>query len=124
MERGFEKDLAPLCRREGVSVIPYYGLASGFLTGKYRNGASSDSPRAEKAQSYLDERGERVLQALDEVADANGVPVASVAIMWLLAKPHVEAPIASARTPEQLSDILPSVQLDPEQVAKLDEASA
>src|SRR3954452_24887012 len=121
---GYERDYAPIVERHGLSVAPYYALASGFLTGKYRNGGSSDSPRAETAKRYLDERGERVLQALDEVAGENGVPGGSVAIVWLLAKPHVEAPIASARTPEQLGDILPSIELEPEQVARLDEASA
>src|SRR4051794_40324139 len=121
---GYERDYAPIAAEHDLAVAPYYALASGFLTGKYRNGASSDSPRAEKARSYLDARGERVLAALDEVAAENGVPVASVAIMWLLAKPQIAAPIASARVPEQLNDILPSIQLDHEQVAKLDEASA
>src|SRR3954471_9005712 len=117
---GYERDYAPIVERYGLSVAPYYALASGFLTGKYRPGASNgDSPRAEKAMSYMDERGERVLRALDEVAGENGVPVASVAIMWLLSKPHVAAPIASARKVEQLDDILPSIQLDPEQVARL-----
>jgi aryl-alcohol dehydrogenase-like predicted oxidoreductase len=122
---GYERDYAPIVERYGLSVAPYYALASGFLTGKYRpGGADGDSPRAEKAMSYMDERGRRVLDALDAVAGENGVPVASVAIMWLLAKPHVAAPIASARTVDQLGEILPSTRLDPEQVAELDAASA
>jgi aryl-alcohol dehydrogenase-like predicted oxidoreductase len=121
---GYERDYAPIVAEHELAVAPYYALASGFLTGKYRDGATSDSPRAERAMSYLDARGERVLAALDEVAGENGVPIASVAIMWLLAKPHVAAPIASARTPEQLGEILPSIGLTDEQVAKLDEASA
>jgi aryl-alcohol dehydrogenase-like predicted oxidoreductase len=103
---GYEAEFAPVVERFDLKVAPYYALASGFLTGKYRGGSNGDSPRAEKASSYLDARGERVLAALDEVAAAHGVPVAAVAIAWLLAKPGVESPIASARTPEQLADVL------------------
>ena len=121
---GYEREFAPVVADHGLAVAPYYALASGFLTGKYRNGARPDTPRAERASGYLDERGRRVLAALDEVAGARDVPVASVAIMWLLAKPGVEAPIASARTPEQLAEILPTAPLDPHEVAMLDEASA
>ena len=122
---GYERDYAPIVAEHGLAVAPYYSLASGFLTGKYRpGGEAGDSPRAEKAMSYLDARGERVLKALEEVADENGVPMASAAIMWLWSKPGVVSPIASARTIEQLGDILPSMQLSDEQVAKLDEASA
>src|SRR3954466_16394625 len=90
---GYEAEFPPVVARFGLKVAPYYALASGFLTGKYRNGAAGDSPRAATASSYLDERGRRVLEALDEVAEAHGVPVAAVAIAWLLAKPDVVAPI-------------------------------
>src|SRR4051794_19003642 len=121
---GYERDYAPIVERHGLKVAPYYALASGFLTGKYRNGAAGDSPRAARASSYLDDRGRRVLAALEAVASKNGVSMASVAIMWLLAKPGIEAPIASARTVEQLVDILPTTALDAAQVARLDEASA
>jgi len=85
-----------------------------------------DSPRADKASSYLDERGRAVLDALDEVAASHGVPVGAVAIAWLLAKPGVDAPIASARSVEQLSEILPGVGLvlTADELVLLDEVSA
>jgi aryl-alcohol dehydrogenase (NADP+) len=123
---GYESEFAPVVERFGLKVAPYYALASGFLTGKYRNGTAGDSPRAETAASYLDARGRRVLDALDEVAAAHEVSVAAVAIAWLLAKPGVEAPIASARDAGQLAQVLPgvSLQLTAEQLSRLDEASA
>ena len=115
-----------MVERYGLAVAPYYALASGFLTGKYRGDANGDSPRAERASGYLDERGRKVLDALDEIAAEHGVAVAAVAIAWLLAKPGVKSPIASARTPEQLADVLPGVtlQLTDDQITRLDEASA
>ena len=124
---GYEQEFAPLVSRFGLDVAPYYALASGFLTGKYRERSTNgDSPRAAKASSYLDARGEAVLAALDEVAAAHEVPVAAVAIAWLLAKPGVTAPIASARTVEQLQAVLPGVSLvlSEDQLTRLDEASA
>ena len=123
---GYERDYAPIVREHGLDVAPYYSLASGFLTGKYRRGSSNgDSPRAERASGYLDDRGEKVLAALDQVAEAHSVPVASIAIAWLLAKPGITSPIASARTPEQLADVLPGVRiaLTEDEIARLDEAS-
>ena len=123
---GSESEFAPVVERFGLKVAPYYALASGFLTGKYRNGNAGDSPRAEQASSYLDARGRRVLDALDEVAAAHDVSVAAVAIAWLLAKPGVEAPIASARDTDQLAQVLPGVglELTADQITRLDEASA
>lgn len=109
----FERDLAPVLVRTGVVCVPYYGLAKGFLTGKYRPGSPEvDSPRAAGAREYLDERGLRVLAALDEVAGAHGVSVASVALAWLAAQPTVAAPIASVRTPAQLAELLPALSLE------------
>ncbi|HEV7897944.1 MAG TPA: aldo/keto reductase [Planosporangium sp.] len=103
----YEGDLADLAAREELSVVPYYALASGFLTGKYRDGATAgDSPRAGGAVAHLDERGRRVLAALDEVAAAHSTAVATVALAWLAAQPTVVAPLASARTVEQLPDLL------------------
>jgi aryl-alcohol dehydrogenase-like predicted oxidoreductase len=108
----FETTLAPVLAAEGLSCLPYYGLAKGFLTGKYRpDSPEVDSPRAAAAREYLDYRGLAVLAALDEVADAHGVPVAAVALAWLAAQPTVAAPIASARTPAQLADLLPVLDL-------------
>ena len=103
MERAeFEALLLPVLTEHGLSCVPYYGLAKGFLTGKYRPGSVVDSPRAAGATSYLDERGLTVLAALDEVAAAHGVPVAAVALAWLAAQPTVVAPLASARSVDQL----------------------
>jgi aryl-alcohol dehydrogenase-like predicted oxidoreductase len=123
---GYEAEFAPVVSRFGLDVAPYYALASGFLTGKYRAGTAPDSPRAGSASKYLDARGEAVLAAMDDVAAAHEVPVASVAIAWLLAKPGVTSPIASARTPEQLAAVLPGVSLTltADQLTRLDEASA
>ena len=124
---GYEREFAPVVARYGLEVAPYYALASGFLTGKYRRRRRRRLPaRRAAASKYLDERGRRVLAALDEVAAAHGVPVAAVAIAWLLAKPGVSAPIASARTPQQLADVLPGVtlQLTDDEISRLDEASA
>ncbi|AEA27496.1 aldo/keto reductase [Pseudonocardia benzenivorans] len=112
MERAdFEASLAPLLQAENISCLPYYALAKGFLTGKYRDGADVDSVRAEGAMAYLDDRGRRVLTVLDEIAAGHGVPVASVALGWLAAQPTVAAPIASARTTAQLAELLPMLDL-------------
>ena len=111
VERDFERTLLPVADAWDLAVVPYYGLAKGFLTGKYR-GKKVDSKRAEGAGAYLDERGKAVLEALDEVAGAHGVPVAAVALAWLLAHPRVKAPIASARTVEQLEQLLPAAGLE------------
>lgn len=122
VERGYERDLAPLVDREGLATLPYFALAKGFLTGKYRSkDETGDSPRAARAVSYLDGGGERVLAALDEVAAAHGVSVATVALAWLRVQPTVAAPIASARTPEQLTDLIASVSLSltPDEEASL-----
>ncbi|MGI5228571.1 aldo/keto reductase [Actinoallomurus sp. CA-142502] len=113
MERGFEEDLADLCARENLGVLPYFGLARGFLTGKYRpGGPEGDSPRAERAREYLNERrGVAVLGALDEIAAAHDTSLGAVALAWLLAQPTVVAPIASARNTEQLAGLLPIADL-------------
>lgn len=107
----FETSLAPLLAAEGLACVPYYGLAKGFLTGKYRPGAEVASARAEGASAYLDDRGLAVLAVLDEIAAGHGAPVAAVALAWLAAQPTVVAPIASARTVEQLADLLPALEL-------------
>jgi aryl-alcohol dehydrogenase-like predicted oxidoreductase len=109
----FETALQPVLESEGLACVPYYGLAKGFLTGKYReDGSEVDSPRAEGARTYLDDRGRAVLAALDEIAAGHEVPVAAVALAWLAAQPTVAAPIASARNTEQLADLLPVLDLE------------
>jgi len=122
---GYERDYAPIVARYGLKVAPYYALAAGFLTGKYRNQSAAGVPREGMVSKYLDDpRGERVLDALDEIALTRGVSVAAVAIDWLRAKPGIVSPIASARNTEQLAAILPTFTLDASEIAKLDEASA
>jgi aryl-alcohol dehydrogenase-like predicted oxidoreductase len=123
----FEGDLADLCAREDIGVMPYFGLAKGFLTGKYRQGGpAGDSPRSERARTYLDGRGLAVLDALDEVAAAHDTTQAAVALAWLLAQPTVLSPIASARNVEQLQGLLPMVDLDltGEELSRLASASS
>ncbi|MFC6152442.1 aldo/keto reductase [Nocardioides yefusunii] len=113
VERGFETNgLQAAAQRHDLAVLPYYSLASGFLTGKYRADGGVDSVRAGSASAYLDERGLAVLDALDAVAAAHDVEVASVALAWLRAQDTVAAPIASARTVEQLGALMASVDLE------------
>ena len=107
----YEGKLQDYVVRNDIAVFPYYGLASGFLTGKYRKGASVDSTRAQTAWKYLDGRGERILGALDRVAQGRDATVAQVALAWLAAMPGVTAPIASARTVAQLEELLPMTEL-------------
>ncbi|HEY3715430.1 MAG TPA: aldo/keto reductase [Jatrophihabitantaceae bacterium] len=112
VERDFERTLLPVADAWDLAVLPYYALAKGFLTGKYRPGGETvESPRAESARAYLDQGGRAVLAALDEIATAHDTTMAAVAIAWLLARPRVVAPIASARTTEQLEQILPAATL-------------
>jgi aryl-alcohol dehydrogenase (NADP+) len=120
----YEREYAPLAAEFGLGVAPYYALAKGFLTGKYRDGSEVDSPRAEGARAYLDERGQRVLAALDELAAAHGSSVAAVSLAWLAAQPNISAPIASARSVEQLEQLLPLPSLSADELDRLTEASA
>ena len=124
----FERELQPLCRREGLGVINYYALAAGFLTGKYRSaedaGKSARGPSTVK--KYLNPRGLAIVDALDQAAQRTGATPAQVAIAWVMAQPGVTSPIASATTLEQLQDLVRASQLrlDGEVLALLDGASA
>ncbi len=123
----YEKNLEPLMREKNIAVIPYWSLASGFLTGKYRTEADlSKSPRGGAVKKYLNDRGFRILAALDETAKETGTSPTAVAIAWLNAKPSITAPIASATSLKQLSDLVSGarLQLSPASVQKLDQASA
>ncbi|HEY4250595.1 MAG TPA: aldo/keto reductase [Roseomonas sp.] len=128
MERGIEADLLPLCQAEGLGVIPYYALASGFLTGKYRSEADAGKSVRGKgvAGKYLNARGMAVLAALDAAAARLGATPAQVALAWMIARPGITAPIASATTVEQLADLAKAaaLRLDAEAIAALDAASA
>jgi aryl-alcohol dehydrogenase-like predicted oxidoreductase len=113
VEREFERTLLPVAEAWDLAVLPYYALASGFLTGKYRpGGETAGSPRAGRAREYLDRGGVEVLEALDGVAAAHQTTVSAVAVAWLRTRPQVAAPIASARTTEQLEQILPAATLE------------
>ncbi|WP_327402982.1 aldo/keto reductase [Streptomyces sp. NBC_01288] len=123
----YEGELSELAAREGLAAVPYFALAAGFLTGKYRPGTTVDSPRAGRAAQYLEsERGLNVLTALDEVAQAHDAPVATVALAWLAAQPTVAAPIASARSVEQLPALLgvAELELTEAEITRLTQASA
>lgn len=122
VEREFERTLLAVAEAWDLAVVPYYGLAKGFLTGKYRPGGEAvRSERAQAARAYLDGGGAAVLEALDEVAAVHHTTVAAVALAWLRAQPRIVAPIASARTTEQLEQILPAatLELTPKQVDRL-----
>ena len=122
----YEGALRQVCLQERLSCLPYFALANGFLTGKYRQGSTVDSVRASDATRHLDARGRRVLATLEEVANARRTTIAAVALAWLLADSTIAAPIASARTPAQLSDLMPAAELPlgPEDMSRLTDASA
>jgi aryl-alcohol dehydrogenase-like predicted oxidoreductase len=124
---GYETEYATLCVERRVGTFPYFGLARGYLTGKYRVGGHAvESVRAGGTAGYQDERGERVIDALEVIATEHGVRPAAVALAWLRTRPAVVAPIASARTPEQLADLLPMAALDltTDDLALLEQVSA
>jgi len=110
---GYEKELEPVCIENGIGVITYYSLASGFLTGKYRSESDlSKSQRGQGVKKYLNERGFRILKALDEVAAAYNSTSASVALAWVIARPGITAPIASATSTKQLDAIIAATKLN------------
>ena len=128
MDRGIEGPLQQLCLDEEVSIISYYGLASGFLTGKYRSMADlGKSPRGGGMKKLLEgEKGPKVLAALDAAAAELGATPAQVALAWVMARPAVAAPIASATSLAQLNELMGAARLalDPAHIARLDAASA
>ncbi|MEY3606435.1 MAG: hypothetical protein RL289_615 [Actinomycetota bacterium] len=115
----YEDDLMAVAVKEDIPVLPYFSLAAGFLTGKYQPGVEVDSVRAGDMPEFKNERGWAILNALTEIAQQENTSIAAVALGWLRAQPGVVTPIASARTPEQLAEILPTVELSAEQVAKV-----
>jgi aryl-alcohol dehydrogenase-like predicted oxidoreductase len=123
----YESTLEPLALQEKLGVIPYYGLASGFLTGKYRSQDDlKKSPRGQSTKKYLNDRGFRILQALDQVAERYQTKPAQVALAWLMARKSITAPIASATSVEQLNELVQAItlELDRESIDKLNKASA
>jgi aryl-alcohol dehydrogenase-like predicted oxidoreductase len=112
MDREYEKTLMPTLKANGLSQIPFYGLARGFLTGKYRPGVTVESVRATGVgNSYANERGWRMLEKLDQIARDKNTSVAAVALAWLRAQPTVATPIASATKLEQIKEIMPVIEL-------------
>jgi aryl-alcohol dehydrogenase-like predicted oxidoreductase len=126
-DRSVEADLQPLCVNEGIGIIPYYPLEAGFLTGKYRSKADlGKSPRGEDMEEKLNPRGLRILAALDAAGARAGATPAQVAIAWLMRRPAVAAPIASATSTAQFQELARSatLDLDAEAIRALDAASA
>jgi len=123
----YEGKLESLCLEKGLSVISYFSLASGFLTGKYRSEKDlTGSARAQRVGKYLNERGVRILEALDRVAKQRGSTPATVSLAWLMARHSITAPIASATSIEQLHDLIkaPELGLDHSEIKLLNQASA
>lgn len=122
-----ESEIVPVAEEFGLSLVPYYALASGFLTGKYRTtDAAGDSPRAGGAAKLATPAGLAVIDALEEIGNAHGASIATTALAWLRAQPTVVAPIASASRPEQVADLVASMSLElsGDELARLDEVSA
>ncbi len=123
---GYEKELEPICAENNLGVITYYSLASGFLSGKYRSEADlNKSKRGQGIKKYLNDRGMRILNALDEVAKNYNTTPATVALAWVIARPSVTAPIASATSATQLLELAKAVdlKLPAEVISQLTEAS-
>jgi aryl-alcohol dehydrogenase-like predicted oxidoreductase len=119
----FESEQAAIVLKYNLSALPFYGLAKGFLTGKYRVGKTVNSVRSASALQYLDEKGIAILNVLDELAKENQAPIAAIALAWLRSNPAVSTPIASARTVEQLEEIIQIVELSTDQVSRLNAVS-
>jgi aryl-alcohol dehydrogenase-like predicted oxidoreductase len=119
----FETKQAQVLAQNAITCIPYFGLARGFLTGKYRAGVTVDSLRAGGVAEYQNEKGYAVVSALDEISKAHNSSLAAVALAWLRAQPQVSTPIASARTVEQLEEIIQVVELTSDEVEKLTKLS-
>jgi aryl-alcohol dehydrogenase-like predicted oxidoreductase len=125
--QGYEQDLAPVAEKYGLGVIPYFSLASGFLTGKYQSAEDAKGKNREtRVQKYFDERGMKILKALKKVSDETGAEQAAVSLAWLLAQPTITAPIASATNTAQMEALFAAVELrlTAAQLALLMDASA
>lgn len=123
----YESNLEPVCKREGLGVINYFPLAGGFLSGKYRSEKdAAGKPRARNVTKYLNERGFKIVAALDQIAKKYNATPARISLAWLLSRPSITAPIVSATNLEQLKDLISSVDLalDPDSIEFLNQASA
>ena len=122
-----ERDIVPVAEQYGMSLVPYYALASGFLTGKYRTpDATGDSPRAGGAAKLATPQGLALIDALEEIGAGHGASIATTALAWLRSRPTVATPIASASRPEQVADLVASatLELTDDEIARLDDVSA
>jgi aryl-alcohol dehydrogenase-like predicted oxidoreductase len=122
----YEKELEPLCREKGLGVISYFSLASGFLTGKYRSKDDlSKGARGDFVKKYLNERGFRIIETLDRVAQQHNMTPVKVALAWLISHPSITAPIASATNLEQLNELIEAttIELNPSVIDLLNQAS-
>jgi aryl-alcohol dehydrogenase (NADP+) len=128
VERGIEQDVLPVAEEFGLGVIPYFSLAKGFLTGKYRSTEAdgAGSPRAAAASAYATEKNLRVVDALERIGGAHGASIATAALAWLRSRPAVAAPLASASRVDQVADLVAAgrLELTAEEVAELDRLSA
>jgi len=120
----FESDIAPVLEVTGLCAIPFFGLARGFLTGKYKQGATVDSVRAEGVTNYQNERGWKVVAALEEIAKSHSASLSAIALAWLRAQKTVSVPIASARNLDQLAELVQIVELTQEELGILNQVSA
>ena len=120
----FESDQQPVLAANGISAIPFYGLARGFLSGKYREGKVVESVRAEGVKEFATPKGYQILSAMDEIAAAHKSSLSAVSLAWLRSNPQLSTPIASARTVEQLQEIVQIIELTPDEVAALNAVSA
>jgi aryl-alcohol dehydrogenase-like predicted oxidoreductase len=123
----YETQLEPVCEANDLGVIPYFSLAAGFLSGKYRSESDlSKSPRGRTVKKYLNERGTRIVKALDQVAKGQNSTPAKISLAWLMARPSITAPIASATNLDQLRDLVDAtrLKLDRDAIEQLNEASA
>jgi aryl-alcohol dehydrogenase-like predicted oxidoreductase len=120
----FESEQQPVLAANNISAIPFYGLARGFLSGKYREGKVVESVRAEGVKEFATPKGYQILAVMDQIALENKCSVSAVSLAWLRSNPQLSTPIASARTVEQLEEIVQIIDLDPTQIAALNTVSA
>jgi aryl-alcohol dehydrogenase-like predicted oxidoreductase len=122
----YEENLEPVCRKYGLGVISFFSLASGFLTGKYKSDQDTQTrARGQRVKKYLNDRGFRIVAALEEVAGSYGVSPAQIALAWVIARPSITAPIASATSLDQLTELIQATELklDNAAIDKLNRAS-
>jgi len=120
----FESEQEAVVREHGISAIPFFGLAKGFLSGKYRPGVNVDSVRADGVVSYQNEKGWAIIQVLDQLSKKYSAPISAISLAWLRSNPAVSTPIASARTVEQLREIMEIVELEDGDIDLLDRVSS